>query len=101
MIRDSINALDIETKTNSDCEVIIHLYLKYGIDKTIQMLDGVFSFCLFDQLKRKLYVARDPFGVRPLYKASVKIDTNDLFGFSSTLSGLTDILLMVQNYPLC
>ena len=96
-----INALDIETKTNSDCEVIIHLYLKYGIDKTVQMLDGVFSFCLFDQLNRKLYVARDPFGVRPLYKASVKIDTNELFGFSSTLSGLTDISFNGSNITRC
>jgi asparagine synthase (glutamine-hydrolysing) len=32
----------------SDCEIIIHLYLKYGIQQTVQMLDGEFSFILVD-----------------------------------------------------
>lgn len=55
--------------TNSDCEVIIHLYLKYGIEQTLSMLDGVFAFVLYDNRnnKHKIYVARDPIGVRPLY----------------------------------
>ena len=39
---------DIKLKTNSDCEIIIHLYLKYGIEHTVSMLDGVFSFVLVD-----------------------------------------------------
>jgi asparagine synthase (glutamine-hydrolysing) len=59
--------------TNSDCEVIIHLYLKYGIEQTLTMLDGVFAFILYDNritkenTSNKVYVARDPIGVRPLY----------------------------------
>jgi len=63
--------MDITPNTDSDCEVIIHLYKKYGIDHTLQMLDGVFSFVLLDNNvyneKFKMYVARDPYGVRPLY----------------------------------
>ena len=39
---------DVKPETNSDCEVIIHLYIKYGIEHTLQMLDGVFAFCLLD-----------------------------------------------------
>ena len=54
-------------KSNSDCEVIIHLYNKYGIKQTLQMLDGVFAFVLLDRTKGKIYVARDTYGVRPLY----------------------------------
>jgi len=66
--------MNIEGETESDCEVIIHLYKKYGIDQTLQMLDGVFAFilCDFDVKKdsANLYVARDPYGVRPLYMLS-------------------------------
>ena len=53
-------------KTNSDCEIIIHLYKKYGIDQTLQLLDGVFAFVLIDG--DNVYVARDPYGVRPMFK---------------------------------
>ena len=53
--------------TSSDCEVIIHMYLKFGIKQTLIMLDGVFAFILYDKSKNKIYVARDPYGVRPLY----------------------------------
>lgn len=58
-------------KTQSDCEVILWLYERYGIEQTLQMLDGVFAFVLLDQRfqlgESTLYVARDPYGVRPLY----------------------------------
>ena len=59
------NLLDVEPQTESDCEVIIYLYKKYGIEQTLTMLDGEFSFILVDN--NKIYVARDPYGVRPLY----------------------------------
>ena len=59
--------LNINPTTKSDCEVIIHLYRKYGIHYTLKMLDGVFAFMLFDERKGKLYVARDLYGVRPLF----------------------------------
>ena len=63
--------MDVKPTTESDCEVILHLYMKYGIEHTLQMLDGVFSFLLldyrYDNVDAKLYVARDPYGVRPLY----------------------------------
>jgi len=95
--------MNIAPKTDSDCEVIIHLYLKYGIEYTLQMLDGVFSFILLDNNlyngDSKLYVARDPFGVRPLYtlqpvnkKKSYGIHSrmknNKLLGFASEMKVL-------------
>ena len=60
------NYMNVEPVTGSDCEVIIHLYLKYGITQTLTMLDGVFSFILYDNritedLSNRLYIARDPF----------------------------------------
>jgi len=65
--------INVEKTTDSDCEIIIHLYLLYGIEYTLQLLDGVFSFILCDARideqfnESKLYVCRDPYGVRPLY----------------------------------
>lgn len=58
--------IKVYPETNSDCEIIIHLYKKYGIEQTLQMIDGVFAFVLIDN--NKAYVARDPYGVRPLFK---------------------------------
>ena len=58
-------------KTQSDCDVILWLYERYGIEQTLQMLDGVFAFALLDQRtalgEPSVYFARDPYGVRPLY----------------------------------
>ena len=51
--------------TGSDCEIILHLYKKFGIKKTIEFLDGVFMLVLFDRNNNKLFAARDPYGVRP------------------------------------
>ena len=76
--------MDISPKTGSDCEVIIHMYLKYGIEQTLNMLDGVFAFILYDITKNLLYVARDPFGVRPLYVYANICK----FGFASELKCL-------------
>ena len=57
--------LNIPNKTGSDCEIIIHLYKQFGIQQTLQMIDGVFAFTLFDKSSQRIYVARDLFGVRP------------------------------------
>ena len=61
---------NIVLNSRSDCEIIIHLYDKYGIEKTLNMLDGVFAFVLYDNRNTEsteIYIARDPYGVRPLY----------------------------------
>jgi asparagine synthase (glutamine-hydrolysing) len=58
---------NISTKSDSDCEVILHLYKKLGIYQTVRLLDGVFAFVLVDYNKHKVYIARDMIGVRPMY----------------------------------
>ena len=79
--------INIIPKTNSDCEVIIHLYRKFGIENTVQMLDGVFAFMLYDNKSDKIYVARDPYGVRPLFKYELDKSIN-IYGFASELKQL-------------
>jgi asparagine synthase (glutamine-hydrolysing) len=85
--------MKITPTTDSDCEVIIHLYLTYGIEQTLTMLDGVYSFILFDNRLDKVglnnvYVARDPLGIRPLYKLYNANNIYDLHGFASELKCL-------------
>ena len=61
-----IEEFDINFKTSSDTEVIIHLYDKYGV-KSFSMLDGMFAFSLVDKKMNKIFIARDFFGEKPLY----------------------------------
>jgi asparagine synthase (glutamine-hydrolysing) len=90
-------SMNVLPKTDSDCEVIIHLYKKYGIEHTLQMLDGVFSFVLIDyrleNAESKIYVARDPYGVRPLYfMKSNTIDINsNVYAFASEMKMISEI----------
>ena len=53
--------------SNSDCEVILHLYARIGMEATLNALDGVFALVLYDGARDKTFVARDPFGVRSLF----------------------------------
>ena len=84
--------LNITPNTASDCEVIIHLYEKFGIEYTLQLLDGVFAFILVDNNPENtnLYVARDPYGVRPLYIVQ-NIDKTKVVGFSSEMKCLQEL----------
>lgn len=69
--------------TGSDCEVILHMYSKFGIERTVDELDGVFAFILYDP-RSGLYVARDPIGIRPLF-----IGTGEgVIAFSSEMKSL-------------
>uniref|UniRef100_A0A6C0B828 asparagine synthase (glutamine-hydrolyzing) n=1 Tax=viral metagenome TaxID=1070528 RepID=A0A6C0B828_9ZZZZ len=92
--RELYEEINIEPETDSDCEVIIHLYLKYGIEHTLQLLDGVFSFILTDYRSynesAKMYVARDPYGVRPLYLLQSS-EKNKVVAFASELKQLSEI----------
>jgi len=91
--------LDITPTTQSDCEVIIHLYNQFGIEYTLQMLDGVFAFVLFDgdyhKDEYKLYIARDPYGIRPLYSC---VSENITYGFASELKMLSKITSNVRHF---
>ena len=60
---------EFEYQTKVDGEIIFHLYDKGGIEQTVCMLDGVFAFILLATANKKVFLGRDTYGVRPLFKA--------------------------------
>ena len=73
-------------QTKSDCEVIIYLYREFG-PACVKMLDGIFGFILYDYKNGKVFIARDPIGIIPVY--SGLSETNDLY-LSSEMKSIHD-----------
>lgn len=56
-------------KTTSDTEILLHLFERDGADM-VHKMRGMFAFAIWDTLKRRLFLARDPYGIKPLYTAN-------------------------------
>lgn len=57
----------VKFKSTTDTEIVLYLYLKYGIDKMSKMLNGMFGISICDLRIRKLFLLRDRMGIKPLY----------------------------------
>ena len=77
---------EYEFQTDTDSEVIIALYQKYGVD-ALQYLDGMFAFALYDTINDKIILARDPIGIKPLYYGWI----DGTLYFASEIKVLQDI----------
>lgn len=86
----------VQLQTQSDCEIIIHLYQKLGMNKACQQLDGVFAFCLYDTKNDIMYSARDRYGVRPSYYGRTE-EGETIIG--SEIKAMSDIADVVQHFP--
>jgi asparagine synthase (glutamine-hydrolysing) len=73
-------------KTRSDTETILHAYEEYGED-CVHHLRGMFAFAIWDRRKRRLLLARDRLGVKPLYYYR----SNRFFAFASEIKALLEI----------
>ena len=73
-------------KSNSDTEVIIESYKFWGLE-FLKKLRGMFSFAIWDDLNKKLIIARDPFGIKPLYYAKI----NNVIYFASQIKSILSI----------
>jgi len=77
-LRGKLTALGERFETKSDSEVVPHLYLREGMDKTLKHLRGEFAFSLYDEQIDTLYLIRDRFGIKPLYWT--KTNNHIIFG---------------------
>lgn len=68
-------------KTESDTEIILESISQFGVEKTLESLDGMFALGIWDKKKRKLFIARDRLGIKPLYWSLHK----ESFFFSSEM----------------
>src|SRR3990167_8048256 len=68
---------------HSDTEVLVHGYEEWGEDLPLR-LNGMFAFAIYDRRRRRLFIARDRFGKKPLYYST----RAGFFGFASELTAL-------------
>ena len=65
-LRRELEGFGYEFTTTSDTEVLLYSYIHYGTD-CINKLNGIFAFAIYDSMRRCVILARDRFGVKPLF----------------------------------
>ncbi len=86
---------DYKFKSNSDCEILLPMYEKYGFDM-FQKLDAEFALIIYDAEKNRLIAARDPIGIRPLFYA---YDKNGSIMFASEAKNLVGMSDKIMPFP--
>jgi asparagine synthase (glutamine-hydrolysing) len=82
-LRSELEARGRRFRTNSDTEVLLHLYALDG-PAMIEKLRGMYAFAIWDASRRGLFLARDPYGIKPLYIS----DDGWTFRFASQVKAL-------------
>ncbi|KQZ82900.1 asparagine synthase [Mesorhizobium sp. Root157] len=85
-LREELRSRGRRFRTSSDTEVILHLYDQMG-EECLSLLNGDFAFALWDQRRRRMVLARDRMGVRPLFHTS----KDGTFYFASEIKALLKI----------
>jgi len=65
-LRKKLEKLGHRFKSKTDTEVILHSYEEWGVD-SVKKFNGMFAFALWDERKKKLFLVRDRYGIKPLY----------------------------------
>ncbi len=82
-LRRQLEARGHRYKTQSDTETVIHAYEEYGRD-CVKHFKGMFAFAIWDEKARRLFIARDRFGIKPLYYSA----TSKSFIFASEIKSV-------------
>lgn len=82
-LSEECRAKNVELKSKSDTEILLYLYVLEG-EKCLHKLRGMFAFAIWDDVEKKLFAARDRFGIKPFYYLYNKNE----FIFSSELKAI-------------
>lgn len=82
--------------SQSDCEVLLPYYEKFGIKKLVENLDAEYAFVLYDQSQNSLIASRDPLGIRPLFYGK---DSLGKLVFASEMKALLDLCQDIKPFP--
>lgn len=85
-LKEELISLGHDFKTKSDTEVLVHGYEQWHTDLP-KHLRGMFAFAIYDKNKNEVFLARDNFGIKPLYYAKM----NDTFMFASEIKAFLDV----------
>ena len=85
-LRERLLGLGHTFQTHSDTEVIVHGYEQWG-DEVLQHLCGMFGLAIWDERRRRLVLARDRMGIKPVYY----VDAPEVFGYASDLRSIVSM----------
>ncbi len=83
-IRNELEGIGYNFRTSSDTEVLLYAYKEWGV-KVLSKLRGMFAFGIYDKLESSWFLARDQFGIKPIYYV---LENNKSFVFSSTINAI-------------
>ncbi len=86
-LRQRLEASGTRFRGNSDTETLVEALAAWGVDQTLQRIEGMFALASWDRSTRRLHVARDRIGEKPLYWSH----SGSRFGFASELKGLREL----------
>ncbi|MGN6298377.1 MAG: asparagine synthase (glutamine-hydrolyzing) [Ginsengibacter sp.] len=82
-LREELKIKGHSFETSSDTEVILHMYAEHG-KSFVNLLNGMFAFIIYDRNENEIFIARDHFGIKPLYYYS----DNEIIAFASEIKAL-------------
>lgn len=87
-LRKELISLGHTFESTSDTEIVLRCYFEYGIEGCLSRLEGMFAFAIYDKNNKKVYIARDRYGEKPLYY----FEDDHAFYFASELKAFAPSL---------
>jgi asparagine synthase (glutamine-hydrolysing) len=88
--KDELQKWGYRFKSTTDTEIVLALYLRYGLRGMLDRLNGMFAIVIIDLAKREIYISRDRFGIKPIYY----VLTDQTFAFASEVKSFS----FVENF---
>lgn len=99
-LKSRISDIDNLLKSNSDCEILGHLFdeYKHSLVEFCNKLDGVFAIVIYNKVTHEVFIARDPIGIRPLYYG---FDDDGYISVASEIKSLPSTIIKksVTHFP--